>query len=46
MQILKEVIEVTEDLSLLTLGSRRYGNILFDICHELLKSGKPGRPPK
>jgi len=46
MQILKEVINQTEDLSLLTDGERRYGNILFEICHELVKSGKRGRPPK
>jgi len=46
MQILKELIEVTEDLIFLTDGERRYGNILFDICHELHRSGKPGRPPK
>ena len=46
MQIFKELIEQTEDISLLTDGERRYGNILFEICHEVIKSGKPGRPPK
>jgi len=29
-----------------TDGERRYGNILFEICYELVKSGKPGRPKK
>jgi len=27
-------------------GERRYGNILFDICNELLRTGKRGRPGK
>ncbi|EDN66592.1 conserved hypothetical protein [Beggiatoa sp. PS] len=31
---------------MLTDGERRYGNILFEICNEVIKSGKPGRPPK
>jgi hypothetical protein len=43
---LAEVIQSTEDLSLITDGERRYGNKLFQICHELLKTGKPGRPKK
>jgi hypothetical protein len=43
---LSEVIQSTGDLSLLTDGERRYGNTLFQICHELLKTGKPGRPKK
>nr|VFJ68110.1 MAG: hypothetical protein BECKFM1743C_GA0114222_104762 [Candidatus Kentron sp. FM] len=30
----------------MTNGKRRYGNILFEICHELVYSGKRGRPPK
>ena len=29
-----------------TDGERRYGNLLFEICHELVKNGKPGRPTK
>ncbi len=40
------VIEHTEDVTLLTDGERRYGNILFEICHEVVKSGRCGRPPK
>ena len=43
---LAEVIEQTGDLTLLTDGERRYGNILFEICHELVRNGEPGRPKK
>ncbi len=46
MRILLKVIRKTDDLSLLTDGERRYGNILFEICYELLKTGKRGRPRK
>ena len=41
-----ELVDQTEDITLLTDGERRYGNILFEICHELLRTGKPGRPRK
>lgn len=44
MQTLSQVIEQTEDLALLTDGERRYGNLLFEICEEVLRTGKPGRP--
>jgi hypothetical protein len=43
---LSEVIQSTSDLSLFTDGERRYGNKLFQLCHESLKTGKPGRPKK
>ena len=46
MEILSQVIEQTEDLSLLTDGERRYGNLLFEICHKVLRTGNPGRPKK
>ncbi|MCP4343907.1 MAG: IS1 family transposase [Desulfobacterales bacterium] len=46
MRILLKVIRKTDDLTLLTDGERRYGNILFEICYELLKTGKAGRPRK
>jgi hypothetical protein len=36
----------TEDVTLMMDGERRYGNILFEICYELLRTGKPGRPRK
>jgi hypothetical protein len=34
------------DLTLFTDGERRYGNLLFEICQEMLRTGKPGRPQK
>ena len=43
---LAQVIEQTDSLSLLTDGERRYGNLLFEICHEIIRNGKPGRPLK
>ena len=46
MITLSQVIEQTADLSLLTDGERRYGNLLFEICHQVLRTGKPGRPKK
>ncbi len=46
LNTLVEVISQTEDLSLFTDGERRYGNLLFDICHEVIRDGKLGRPPK
>ena len=44
IQTLSQVIEQTEDLSLLTDGERRYGNILFEICRDVVRTGRPGRP--
>ena len=41
-----KLIEQTQDISLVTDGERRYGNTLFEIYHELLKTGRRGRPKK
>lgn len=46
MKTLSQVIEQTEDLTLLTDGERRYGNLLFEICQEVIRTGNPGRPKK
>ena len=46
MKLLCRVIEKSEDISLITDGERRYGNILFEICCQSLKTGKRGRPKK
>ncbi len=46
IKTLKRVIQKTGDLSLITDGERRYGNLLFEICHELLQTSKRGRPQK
>ncbi len=43
---LAQVIEQTGSLALLTDGERRYGNLLFEICHDVIRSGRPGRPKK
>ena len=44
--ILEQITIRTNDLSLLTDGERRYGNLLFEVCYELVKNGKRGRPKK
>ncbi len=36
----------TNDFTFLSDGERRYGNILFELCCETLRTGKPGRPRK
>ncbi|MCP5009938.1 MAG: IS1 family transposase [Aestuariibacter sp.] len=46
IQMLRDVIERTGDVTLVTDGERRYGNLLFEICHEVVRSGQRGRPPK
>lgn len=43
---LEHIVSRTNDLSLLTDGERRYGNLLFEVCYELVKTGKRGRPKK
>lgn len=43
---LKRIIEQTRDLTLITDGERRYGNILFELCNEAVRTGKRGRPKK
>lgn len=43
---LSGVVEQTENLTLLSDGERRYGNVLFAICHEVVRAGRPGRPKK
>jgi len=44
ISILVQVIENSEELALVTDGERRYGNILFELCHETIRTGKRGRP--
>jgi transposase-like protein len=46
LSCLAEVIQQTGSLSLLTDGERRYGNLLFEICHDVLRNGRPGRPAR
>jgi hypothetical protein len=46
MRMLVKVINTTGDLALITDGERRYGQVLFDPCSELVRTGKRGRPPR
>ena len=40
------LVNQTQDITLLTDGERRYGKLLFEVCHELIRTGKVGRPRK
>lgn len=44
LSVLVNVIDQTDDPTLFTDGERRYGNILFTICHQVIQDGKRGRP--
>ena len=44
METLNQVLAQTQDLTLVTDGERRYGNLLFEICRQALRTGKVGRP--
>jgi transposase-like protein len=46
METLARVVEQTDDLTLLTDGERRYGNLLFELCQEVIRTGQVGRPKK
>ena len=46
LRTLRDLIARTGDISLITDGERRYGSVLLEICHELVKTGKRGRPRK
>ena len=46
IRTLGKLIDQTKDISLITDGEPRYGNILFEICYEILQTGKRGRPRK
>jgi len=46
IRTLEQIVQESADLTLLTDGERRYGNLLFEICWELIRNGKPGRPKK
>jgi len=39
-------IEQSDQVTFFSDGERRYGNLLFDICAEVLQDGRRGRPPK
>lgn len=46
VKTLNKIARQTHDLSIFTDGERRYGNLLFEICYDLVKAGRPGRPKK
>src|SRR6266571_2764846 len=46
MKTLEKIARQTHDLRIFTDGERRYGNLLFEICYDLVKDGRPGRPKK
>ena len=46
METLARVVEQTQDLTLFTDGERRYGNLLFELCQEVIRTGQVGRPKK
>lgn len=46
ISVLEKVINKTQSTTLITDGERRYGNLLFEICTETVKTGKRGRPKK
>jgi hypothetical protein len=46
IQTVEQIVQESQDLTLLTDGERRYGNLLFEICWDLIRNGKPGRPKK
>src|SRR6267378_4410338 len=46
IKTLDKIARQTSNLHIFTDGERRYGNLLFEICHELVNNGKPGRPKK
>jgi transposase-like protein len=43
---LARVVDQTDDLTLLTDGERRYGNLLFELCQAVIRTGQVGRPKK
>jgi transposase-like protein len=46
IRTLEKLINQTQDLTLLSDGERRYGTTLFELCSEIVKNGKRGRPKK
>ena len=44
MHTLAQVVQQTNDLTLVTDGERRYGLVLFEICQTVMRTGQRGRP--
>ena len=43
---LADLFDQSEALCLFTDGERQYSKLLFDICSQILRDGRQGRPPK
>ena len=46
MGTVADYLKQSEDLTFLSDGERRYGNWLFELCAEQIRTGQRGRPPK
>ena len=46
MSFVAAYIQQSGDVTFLSDGERRYGNTLFELCAEILRTGGRGRPPK
>lgn len=46
MNTVAAYVEQSNDITFLSDGERRYGNTLFELCAEVLRDGRRGRPPK
>ena len=46
MSAVAAYLEQSGDATFLSDGERRYGNTLFDLCAEVLREGRCGRPPR
>ena len=46
MATLARLIDKSTFLTLITDGEKSYGARLFEVCHEMIMTGKPGRPKK
>jgi transposase-like protein len=46
MNSVASYLEQSGDVTFLSDGERRYGNSLFELCAEVIKTGQRGRPPK
>ena len=44
IQLLSNIIHRTGEVTLVTDGERRYSLVLFEICQEVFRSGRRGRP--
>jgi len=46
MDTVAKYINQSNDVTFFSDGERRYGNTLFELCAEVLRDGRRGRPPK